>query len=216
MEDMGIRPELAAKVIPGKRGTYLPPASYTMSKIEKTKFCQCLHGIKVPSGYSANINKLVSMKDLKLSGMKSHDCHVLMTQMIPIAIRGILPNHIRHAITKLCLFFNMIHSKVIDPEVLDKWQHDVILTLCQLEMYFPPSFFDVMVHLVSHIVREIKMCGPPSLRNMYPFERYMGYLKGYVRNRSRPEASIVKGYAAEEVIEFGTNDLRDVRNVGIP
>ncbi|GJR46495.1 uncharacterized protein Tco_1314598 [Tanacetum coccineum] len=60
------------------------------------------------------------------------------------------------------------------------------------------------------------MCGPPSLRNMYPFERYMGYLKGYVRNRSRPEGSIVKGYAAEEVIEFGTNYLRDVRNVGIP
>ncbi|GKA12930.1 ribonuclease H-like domain-containing protein [Tanacetum coccineum] len=105
---------------------------------------------------------------------------------------------------------------LIDLEVLDKWQHDVILTLCQLEMYFPPSFFDVMVHLVSHIVREIKMCGPPSLRNMYPFERYMGYLKGYVRNRSRPKGSIAKGYVVEEVIEFGTNHLRDVRNVGIP
>ncbi|GJS82167.1 uncharacterized protein Tco_0748708 [Tanacetum coccineum] len=110
----------------------------------------------------------------------------------------------------------MINSKVINPEVLDKWQHDVILTLCQLEMYFLPSFFDVIVHLVSHIVREIKMCGPPSLRNMYQFERYMGYLKGYVRNRSRLEGRIVKGYAAKEVIEFGTNYLRDVRNVGIP
>ncbi|GJR49194.1 uncharacterized protein Tco_1399715 [Tanacetum coccineum] len=110
----------------------------------------------------------------------------------------------------------MIHSKTIDPDVLDKWQHDVILTFCQLKMYFPPSFFDVMVHLVSHIVREIKMCGPPSLRNMYPFKRYICYLKGYVRNRSRPEGSIVKGYAVEEVIEFSTNYLRDVRNVGIP
>nr|GEV75977.1 hypothetical protein [Tanacetum cinerariifolium] len=87
MKDMVIRPELIAKVIPEKRGTYLPPASYTMFKIEKTKFCQCLHGIKVPSSYSANIKKSVSKKDLKLSGMKSHDCHVLMTQMIPIAIR---------------------------------------------------------------------------------------------------------------------------------
>nr|GEV77847.1 hypothetical protein [Tanacetum cinerariifolium] len=154
--------ELAAKVIPEKCGTYLPPASYTMSKIKKTKFCQCLQGIKVPSSYSDNIKKLVSMKDLKLSGIKSHDCHVLMTQMIPIAIRRILPNHIR--LTKLCLFFNMIHSKVIDPEVLDKWQHDVILMLCRLEMYFPPPFFDVMVHLVSNIVREIRMCGPPFLR----------------------------------------------------
>ncbi|GJW35401.1 protein exportin 1A [Tanacetum coccineum] len=158
---------------------YLPAACYTMSKVEKTIFCEFLHGVKVPSGYSANIKKLVSMKDLKLLGMKSHDCHILMTQMILIAIHGVLPPRVRHTITKLCLFFNMIHSKVIDPKQLDEWQSDIILTLCELKMYFPPSFFDVMVHLVSHIVREIKACGLAFLRDMYPFERYMGFLKGY-------------------------------------
>ena len=115
MVEMGIRLQLGP-VESGNR-TYLAPACYTLSKTEKTRFCQCLHGIKVPYGYSANIKKLVSMKDLKLLGMKSHDCHLLMTHMIPIAIRGILPERIRHTITKLCLFFNMIHSKVIDPEV---------------------------------------------------------------------------------------------------
>ncbi|XP_071694472.1 uncharacterized protein [Rutidosis leptorrhynchoides] len=216
MELMNIRPELQPKDIDGRSTKFLPPTCYTMSKVEKTKFCQCLHGIKVPSGYSANIRKLVSMKDLKLLGMKSHDCHVLMTQMIPIAIRGILPNHIRHTITKLCLFFNMIHSKVIDPGVLDEYQRDIILTLCELEMYFPPSFFDVMVHLVSHIVGEIKVCGPVFLRYMYPFERYMGILKGYVRNLNRPEGSIVEGYASEEVIEFCTNYMDGFKSVGIP
>ncbi|XP_071705352.1 uncharacterized protein [Rutidosis leptorrhynchoides] len=216
MELMNIRPELQPKDIDGRSTKFLPPACYTMSKVEKTKFCQCLHGIKVPSGYSANIRKLVSMKDLKLLGMKSHDCHVLMTQMIPIAIRGILPNRIRHTITKLCLFFNMIHSKVIDPGVLDEYQRDIILTLCELEMYFPPSFFDVMVHLVSHIVGEIKVCGPVFLRYMYPFERYMGILKGYVRNLNRPEGSIVEGYASEEVIEFCTNYMDGFKSVGIP
>ncbi|KAJ9557156.1 hypothetical protein OSB04_011770 [Centaurea solstitialis] len=113
MVEMGIRSELAP-VDNGKR-TYLPPACYTLSKVKKTRFCQCLHGIKVSSGHYANIKKLVSMKDLKLLGMKSHDCHVLMTHMIPIAIR------------------------VIDPEVLDLWQQDIIMTLCQLEMYFPSS-----------------------------------------------------------------------------
>ncbi|XP_071699139.1 uncharacterized protein [Rutidosis leptorrhynchoides] len=171
---------------------------------------------QVPSGYSANIKKLVSMKDLKLLGMKSHDCHVLMTQMIPIAIRGILPNRIRHTITKLCLFFNMIHSKMVDPDVLDEYQRDIILTLCELEMYFSPSFFDVMVHLVSRIVGEIKVCGPDFLRYMYPFERYMGILKGYVRNLNRPEGSIIEGYASEEVIEFCTNYMDGFKSVGIP
>ncbi|XP_071714148.1 uncharacterized protein [Rutidosis leptorrhynchoides] len=92
MELMNIRPELQPKDIDGRSTKFLPPACYTMSKVEKTKSCQCLHGIKVPSGYSANIRKLVLMKDLKLLSMKSHDSHVLMTQMIPIAIRGILPN----------------------------------------------------------------------------------------------------------------------------
>ncbi|XP_071739403.1 uncharacterized protein [Rutidosis leptorrhynchoides] len=128
MEIMKIRPTLQPKDIDGRSTKFLPPACYTMSKFEKTKLCECLHGIKVPSGYSANIRKLVSMKDLKLLGMKSHDCHV------------------------------------IDPDVLDEYQRDIILTLCKLEMYFPPSLFDVMVHLVSHIVGEIKACGPVFLR----------------------------------------------------
>lgn len=136
---MGIRTELAPIENVGKH-MYLPPACYTMSKDEKTKFCQRLHNMKVPSSYSANIKKLVSMDELKLVGMKSHDFHVLLTHMIHIAICGILPDRIRHTITKLCLFFNMIHSKVINHETLDSWQSDIIMTLCQLEMYFPPFF----------------------------------------------------------------------------
>ncbi|XP_076946747.1 uncharacterized protein LOC143618403 [Bidens hawaiensis] len=197
LKDMGIRKELAP--IERDNHIYLPPACYTMSKEEQIKFCKCLHGIKVPSSYLANIKRLVSIKGCKLLGMKSHDCHVLMTHMIPIAIRGLLPDNIRHTITKLCLFFNKIHSKVVDPEELDEWQKEIIITLCELEMYFPPSFFDIMVHLISHIVQEIKDCGPVFLRYMYPFERYMGILKGYLRNRYRPDASIVEGYTSEEV-----------------
>nr|GFB64315.1 hypothetical protein [Tanacetum cinerariifolium] len=189
---------------------------HTLLKAEKTSFCECLHGIKVSSGYSANIKNLVSMKDLKLHGMKSHDCHVLLTQMIPIAIHGLMPPQVRQIITKLCLFLNMIHSIVLDHEKLEELQRDIILILCQLEMYFPPSFFDVMVHLVSYIVEEIKIAGLVFLWYMYPFERYMGFLKGYVRNRYRPEGSIIQGYAAEEVVQFCTNYMDDVTDIGLP
>ncbi|GKA18531.1 protein kinase-like domain, concanavalin A-like lectin/glucanase domain protein [Tanacetum coccineum] len=107
-------------------------------------------------------------------------------------------------------------KKMIDPEVLDSWQRDIIVTLCELEMYFPPSFFNAMVHLVSHIISEIKALGPIHLHYMFPFERYMGVVKGYVRNRSRPEGSIVEGYASEEVIDFYTNYLEGVKGIGVP
>ena len=69
-------------------------------------------------------------------------------------------------------------------------------------MYFPPSFFDIMVHLMIHVVHEIQMLGPVFRHSMYPFERYMGTLKCYVRNRYQSEGSIIEGYAAEEVVEF--------------
>nr|KAJ0199808.1 hypothetical protein LSAT_V11C600314540 [Lactuca sativa] len=73
-----------------------------------------------------------------------------------------------------------------------------------------------MVHLISHIVQEIKACGPVFLRYMYPFERYIGILKGYVRNRNQPEGSIVEGYTCEEVIEFCQGYMKDVESVGVP
>ena len=57
------------------------------------------------------------------------------------------------------LFFNAIFRKVIDPQQLDVLENEAAIVLCQLEMYFPPSFFDIMVHLIVHLVREIQLCG---------------------------------------------------------
>ena len=100
------------------------------------------------------------MKDLKLVGLKSHDCHILMQQLLAVAIRDILPNKVRLAITRLCFFSNAICSKVIDPVKLDELENEAAIILCQLEMYFPPVFFDIMVHLIVHLVGEIKCHGP--------------------------------------------------------
>ncbi|KAA0060339.1 uncharacterized protein E5676_scaffold318G00750 [Cucumis melo var. makuwa] len=46
-----------------------------------------------------------------------------------------------------------------------------------------------MTHLVTHLGREVRLCGPVQFRWMYPFERYMKTLKGFVRNQSRSEGS---------------------------
>jgi hypothetical protein len=214
MVEMGIREELAPQSTDTR--TFLPPACHTLSRKEKKSFCMCLRSIKVPHGYSSNVKSLVSMKDLKLVGLKSHDCHVLMQQLLPVAIRGILPKKVRDVLTRLCLFFNAICSKVIDPKKLDELENEGAVILCQLEMYFPPSFFDIMVHLIVHLVREIRLCGPVYLRWMYPVERYMKILKGYVKNQHRPEASIVEKYIAEEAIEFCSDYMSEADAIGIP
>jgi hypothetical protein len=73
-------------------------------------------------------------------------------------------------------------------------------------MYFPPVFFDVMVHLLVHIVDDIVHLGPPFLHNMMAFERLNGVIKGYVRNRARPDGSIAQGFLTEECINRVLDD----------
>src|SRR5680860_1055505 len=83
--------------------------------------------------------------------MKSHDCHVLMTEILPVAIRGIMDEHVRDTLLALCNFFDVINRKTIGVRQLDRLQEEIVLILCELEIYFPPSFFDICVHLLSLI-----------------------------------------------------------------
>ncbi|XP_031741715.1 uncharacterized protein LOC116403911 [Cucumis sativus] len=211
--DLKLRPELAP--ISSEKKIFIPPACYTLTKDEKRCVLKTLSGIKVPEGYSSNIRNLVSMTDLKLNRLKSHDCPVLIQQLFPIAIRSVLPKHVRYAITRLCVFFNFVCNKVLDVQQLDKLEEDIVVTLCLFEKYFPPSFFTIMIHLTVHIVREVKLCGPIYLRWMYPFERLMKVIKNSVRNRYRPEGCIAESYLIEEAVEFYTDFLFGVDSIGL-
>ena len=161
--------------------------------------------MKLLDGFCSNIKNLVNMEKLRLVNLKSHDCHTILHHLLPISIRSVLQKHARCTIIRFCLFFKAICSKVIDVDKLEKMQYELVETLCHLEKHFPPSFFDVMIHLSIHLVREIKLCGPIFLRWMYPFERYMKAFKGYVRNPTHPEGCIVEAYVAEEVVECLVN-----------
>ncbi|XP_057248995.1 uncharacterized protein LOC130590530 [Beta vulgaris subsp. vulgaris] len=116
LKEMNIRTELHP-ILKGSRN-FLPPAAYTLSRKEKIQFCECLAGVKVPQGYSSNFSSLVSMQNLKLMGLKSHDCHVLMQQLLPVAIRGILPKNVRVVITRLCSFLMQSTAKSL---ILKTW-----------------------------------------------------------------------------------------------
>ena len=195
---------------------YQGPASYALTKEEKEIFFEVLSSIKVPSGFSSNIKGIINMTEKKFQNLKSHDCHVIMTQLLPIALRGLLPENVRVPIVKLCAFLNAISQKVINPLTLSNLQKDVVQCLVSFELVFPPSFFNIMTHLIVHLVEEIHILGPVFLHNMFPFERFMGVLKKYVHNRARPEGSISKGYGTEEVIEFCVDFIPDLKPIGVP
>ena len=73
-----------------------------------------------------------------------------------------------------------------------------------------------MTHVLVHLVDETAILGPVFLHNMFPFERFTGVLKKYVRNRARPEGSFDKGHETEEVIEFCVDFIPDLKPIGVP
>jgi len=133
---------------------YLPLSTHTLSRKKKIVFCKFLQGVKVPKGYSSNTKNLVSVKYLKLKGLKSYDCQVLMEHLLSIGIRFILPKMVRWTIIKLCYFFKAFCSKVIDIGKLQTLEREIIVTLCELEMCFPPSLVDIMVHFTINLAKE--------------------------------------------------------------
>jgi hypothetical protein len=146
-----MRPELHPISIPNGK-YFLRPASYTLTTEEKKTFCQCLYGVRVPTGFSSNISKLISMNDLSMYSYNYHGCHVMMMVFLAIAIWSIKLVHVKVIITCLCYFFNTVSQKVIGRKELDDLRAYMIETMCMLEMCFPPSFLDMQQHLMIHLV----------------------------------------------------------------
>ena len=177
-----------------------PTASYVITEFEFQVFVKCIESLKTPTSYSSNLGKHLRKKNF--GGLKSHDYHVLMQQILPLALRDLMQVGPRMAVMRMSKVFHRICTKVYNPAEFESLEAEVAETMSLLEMEFPPSFFDIMTHLPYHLVQELDLCGPVSARWMYPIERYMKTLKNQVRNMARPEACMAEGYLKDECIGF--------------
>jgi hypothetical protein len=148
-----------------------PRASFVLEKNAQLLVYKWLKSLRFPDGHASNISRLVNIEDCRLYGMKSHDCHVFMQTLIPLALRDLLPKGIWDALTEISHFFRDICSSKLNVDHIERLQTNIVKTLCKLEMIFPPSFFDSMEHLLIHLPFEAKAGGPVQYRWMYPFER---------------------------------------------
>jgi hypothetical protein len=110
MEQLNVMPELHPVL--QENGKYnLPMACYNLDIEERRALLTFVKNLKVPTGFSANPKKLVSMKDLSFHYCKAHDYHMMLTVYLPIAIRAIKPEFLKMAITRMCYFFSKISQK---------------------------------------------------------------------------------------------------------
>ncbi|XP_019180260.1 PREDICTED: uncharacterized protein LOC109175457 [Ipomoea nil] len=201
MKDVCNRPQL--ELVENNGRFLMPKASYSLHRTNQLAVYEWLKTLKLPDGFSSNLATCVDSTSSKLIGMKSHDCHIFMQFLLPVAFM-FLPSCCWKPLTELSAFFRNLCSTSLRVDKICEMEKSIVLTLCQLERFFPPALFDCMEHLPAHLPYEARLGGPVQYRWMYPFERFLNHLKSKMKNKRYVEGSIADAYMLEEATHFAS------------
>ena len=84
-------------------------ASYILSSTQRQDMCRWMQELKMLDSYASNLGRCVNATQGRFFRLKSHDCHVFMKCLLPIAFRELS----RHVWKPLTIFQRLvlIHSK---------------------------------------------------------------------------------------------------------
>lgn len=88
LQELGIRRDLWLRPQPNRQTFYKPQAPYIFSDAEKKIFLDEVSAIGTPTGYSSALGK--HLRKTKFMGLKSHDYHCLVQQIIHVVCRTLL------------------------------------------------------------------------------------------------------------------------------
>ncbi|KAM3357789.1 hypothetical protein P3S68_020720 [Capsicum galapagoense] len=116
---MGIRRDLWLKDDGSHNLAIFSLVTDKKKKVDTKKlFLTTLKNIKVPDGYSSNISTCIDLVQEKI-GLKTHECHIILEQFLPLAIRNALPDHVVIILVKFFSFFKAFSSKTLNLSELD-------------------------------------------------------------------------------------------------
>ncbi|GKA26012.1 hypothetical protein Tco_0712121, partial [Tanacetum coccineum] len=111
-----------------------PQAAYSFTPEDRKMFCQFIKRIKLPDGFGSNFKHKVTDNDTNITGLNSHDYHIMMQCLLPYGLQKYLPLDVSKPLIELCLFFKQIYSQTLMVDGMLKAQSKVIDILCNLEM----------------------------------------------------------------------------------
>ena len=140
------------------RKVFTSDATYVLLQEDKDKVLRVLKSLRTPTHYASALHTKISKE--KLLGLKSHDFHVFLQQILPLCFCKIRNKDLAWAVIYLSRVFQRICAKTINGEDKHELMGDCAETMCMLEKMFPPSFFDITAYLPNHLVEEVFLCRP--------------------------------------------------------
>ncbi|XP_033141288.1 uncharacterized protein LOC117132037 [Brassica rapa] len=74
----------------------MPVPIFRLSKEEKKILRWLKNDTKFPDGYASKFSRCIDETNSKISGLKSHDCHVIMQRLLPFAFKELLPKSVHN------------------------------------------------------------------------------------------------------------------------
>ena len=113
MQARAIRPHLHLQPTgPNNDQYYMPDASYVLTAEDKARVMRVLKILRTPTNYVAVFHTKISKG--KLSGLKSHDYHVLMQQILPLCFRKVSNKALARVVIRLSRVFRKLCAKKIN------------------------------------------------------------------------------------------------------
>ena len=97
---------------------------------------------------------------MRINGLKSHDYHIWLERLLPVMVRGYLPNQVWQVLAELSFFFRQLCAKELSLTVIEEMEKMAPVLLCKLEKIFLLGFFNTMQHMLLHLPYEARMGGP--------------------------------------------------------
>ena len=110
-----------------------------------------------PDGYEVNLKRGASLDKLKIFGLKSHDWHIWIERVMPVMLRGFIPEDEWLVLAELSYFFRVLCAKELSPGVLEEMEELAPELICKLEKIFSSGFFNPMQNLILHLPTEARL-----------------------------------------------------------
>jgi hypothetical protein len=153
------RPSLELKSHGGK-----PRVPLCLKARDRKEVLIWLKNLKFPDGYAAGFRRAVNLDTGKLSGVKSHDYHIVMERLLPVMFRGYLDHDVWMVLAELIHSYRQLCATEIKKDIMEKMEEEILVLLCKLEKIFPPGWFNPMQHLLVHLPYEARTGGPQQYR----------------------------------------------------
>jgi hypothetical protein len=118
----------------------MPRAPFGIDKDDKVTILRWFQDLNFPDPYAANIKRGVNLVQKRILGLKSHDFHIFVEHLLPVAFRGFLSEDVWHCLAELSFFYMQLCAKELSKDIVRSLEENVPVLLCKLEKIFPPIF----------------------------------------------------------------------------